>query len=59
MNKIVFVGSGAIATALGNVLARKGIYAKWPIVTGSIRIKNQLYYFIQHQKSQDETGCLE
>lgn len=26
MNKIVFVGSGAIATALGNVLARKGIY---------------------------------
>lgn len=26
MNKIVFVGSGAIATALGNVLARKGFY---------------------------------
>lgn len=27
----------------------KGIYAKWSIVTGSICIKNQLYYFIQHQ----------
>lgn len=26
MKKIVFVGSGAIATAIGNVLARKGMY---------------------------------
>ena len=26
MKKIVFVGSGAIATAVGNVLARKGMY---------------------------------
>lgn len=41
-------------SSVSNTGGPYGIYAKWPIFAGSICIKDQLYYFIQHQDSQDE-----
>lgn len=41
-------------SSVSNTGGPYGIYAKWPLFAGSICIKDQLYYFIQHQDSQDE-----